>query len=103
MLNLTQVAVINQETLNELINEGECTSIDDVNFSDAQFGDYSQTALIDEDQKYIIYWNDNIHGNPDDFMDGFTSALQHLDIEYLLEEEVKLENDMKEYKGVTYR
>jgi len=36
-------------------------------------------------------------------MDGFTSALQHLDIEYSLEEEVKLDSDMKEYKGVTYR
>jgi len=103
MLNLTQVAIINKETLDELINEGECTSINDVRFSDAQFGDYAQTALIDKDQKYIIYWNDNIHGNPDDFMDGFTSALQHLDIEYLLEEKVKLESDMKEYKGIAYR
>ena len=103
MINLTQVAVIDQETLDELINEGECTSIDDVDFNDAQFGDYAQTALVNEDQKYIIYWNDNIHGNPDDFIDGFTSALQHLDIEYLLEEKVKLKSDMKEYKGVTYR
>ena len=103
MINLTQVAVIDQELLEELINDGECTSIEDVKFDDVQFEDYAQTALVNEDQKYIIYWNDNIHGNPDDFMDGFTSALQHLDIEYSLEEEVKLDSDMKEYKGVTYR
>jgi len=102
MLNLTQVAVIDQEYLDELIEDGECTSVEDVIFDDIQCGDYAQTALIDEDQKYIIYWNDNIHGHPDDFIDGFTSALEHLDIEYSLEKEVKLDNDMKIYQGVTY-
>jgi len=102
MLNLTQIAVIDQELLDELINDGECTSIKDVNFEDVQFGDYAQTALVDEDRKWIIYWNDNIHGNPDDFLDGFTNALEHLDIEYSLETEVRMDTDMKGYKGVTY-
>jgi len=36
MINLTQVAVIDQELLEELINDGECTSIEDVKFDDVQ-------------------------------------------------------------------
>ena len=102
MLNLLEVSVTDREMVDDMVKEGECNSIEDLDPELLQEYDYAQTALIDEDRKYIIYWNDNMHGHPEDFINGFTSALEHLDIEYSIEKEVMLDYELEEYSGAKY-
>jgi len=63
-------------------------------------GDYAQTAILVNDE--IIYWNDNIHHNPDIFMSGFMKALGLSGVGYEFEEIVMYAKDLEGYKGCKY-
>lgn len=104
MINLEQIAVISKDDLQEWINDGSCTSIEDLDFDLVQEYDYAQTALVDVDKRHIIYWNDNIHSNPDAFIEAFTSALTHTGQEYNIDKYCMLDKDLlaKNYSGDKY-
>lgn len=103
MANLIKAAVIEKDVLESFIQDGYCTSIDDLSFDDATGFDYAQTALIDNDINKILYWEDNIHGNPDDYISAFTDALIHYGIEYSIIEKVYKYDDLKKLSGQRYR
>lgn len=102
MLNLLVVSVIDKERLEELIQEGKCTSISDLDPSVPQGYDYAETALIDSDKNHIIYWNDNIHEHPSDFINAFTTALKYTNIKYLTKKLCMLNNTLKKFSGEKY-
>lgn len=104
MLILQQIAIVPEENLITLIDEEICTSIKDCPFDEIQEFDYAQTALLDVDRGYIIYWNDNIHCNPNLYIDAFTEALSYSGVDYKIKQVVELEDDFKnkKYNGETY-
>lgn len=103
MLILLHVAVVNEVNLQYMIDCGECTSIEDCNFDTVQEFDYAQTALIDEGKNHIIYWNDNIHSDPDLYIKAFIQALKYTNINYKIIEVVMKEEDVRNnFKGERY-
>lgn len=63
-MNLLKVHVLEKEDLEILIQDGECTSIEDIVCENTDFEwDYHQMALINEDTGERLIWNDNVHTN----------------------------------------
>lgn len=62
--------------------------------------DYAQTAIIVNNE--IVYWNDNIHGNPDDYIRGFLKSLELSKVKYDKKEVIKYAKDLEILKGVKY-
>ena len=103
MLNFLKIAIVTDYNLKVMINSGDCTSIVDCPFDIAQEFDYAQTAFVDVERNYIIYWSDNIHSDPDMYIEAFTDALSYVNVEYTIEKVVMMSKDVKEkYKGVEY-
>lgn len=64
--------------------------------------DYAQYALVDEDNKYIFFWDDNIHSDIKEFMNGFKTALKSMNFNFIINKKYIYEKDLKKYKGVRY-
>lgn len=103
MLNLLHISVLDEDSLNIFIEEDGYKYIKDIPFDEAQSFDYAQTALVDKDEKHILYWNDNIHCRPDLYVEAFLEALRYAGVEYSCEKIVMIEEDLKDYSGKTYR
>ncbi len=84
MINLLQIAVIEESNLQKLIDQKWCKGVDDCDFVLAQEFDYAETMLVDEDNKLVLYRDDNIHSSPQTFIDGFTKALDHMCVKYTI-------------------
>lgn len=98
------VSIANKQDLESLIEEGECTSIEDCDWESLQNFDYAQQAIIDIEKKDILYWNDNIHSNPQEFMDGFKLGLDHSGVKYEIKKAIMTSEELhnSEYTGVSY-
>lgn len=57
MLNLLQISVLDEDSINVFIDEEGYNSIQDIPFYEAQSFDYAQTALVDKDKKFVLYFN----------------------------------------------
>ena len=85
MLKLTRYAMYDNEIAEELLIECDIKK-DDIQYLDVTEYDYSDVAIVNENTKEILYFNDNTHGYPDDFLEGFEKCLKHLCVEYKLDE-----------------
>jgi hypothetical protein len=103
VLHILRVAVVENDILEELIKNEDCTSINDLAFDIPRGYDYAQTALVDEYEKHVLFWGDNIHENPDDYIDGFIHALNYTNENYTIKNIVMLYDDLKNYSGKKYR
>lgn len=102
--NFLRVSVANEDTLKILIKEGICNSIKDCDFHVLQEFDYAEMALLDIDKKHIIYWDDNIHSNPKEYISAFIDGLKYGNVNYNLEDVVMMDSELysEEYIGKKY-
>lgn len=100
MLNLARVSVISESDLKMFIENGDCTCFEDVDFEISQEYEYAVLALVDLDKKNVIYKNDNVHGNPKTFIEGFIKALEYNNIEYTIKDIVMMKKTLEEYNYI---
>lgn len=65
--------------------------------------DYAQLALVDEDNKNIMFWSDNIHTSFSELIIGFKLAFDATQIKYKLKRAYIYNEDLRNmYSGVAY-
>jgi hypothetical protein len=62
--------------------------------------DYAQTAIIVNDK--VIYWADNIHNHPDEFINGFYKGLAVSNIDYEINKIIMYARDLYKMEGGKY-
>lgn len=72
-----------------------------MDFNDAAFGDYIVHAIYDCDTETCIFHNDNIHDNPDDFLEGVCEGVRLAAADVVIEQAVIfLEEDEDPYNFI---
>ena len=109
MINLLKVNVFTDYDIENVVNNGEIESLEkpeDIKYIKDEVDcdwDYAQTALIDIDKNEILYWNDNIHDDPDKTISDFTDGLKYAKVEFSLITGYIYDKDLREnYTGVKY-
>lgn len=62
--------------------------------------DNIEVALVDVDTNTTIMKNDNYHGKPSEYMQGFFDALDHMDVEYNVEKQIAM--SYKDYRSAPW-
>ena len=80
MKKYTRYGMYNEWVKEKLASRGK--DIDNIKFTDIENYDYTDNAIVNEDTKEILYFNDNIHAHPDEFEDGFLPGLRQVNAEF---------------------
>lgn len=62
--------------------------------------DNIEVALVDVDKNVTIMRNDNYHGKPSEYMEGFFEALDYMDVEYEVEKQIAM--SYEDYKSAPW-
>lgn len=100
-----KVHVLEDEDLEALIEDGSCTSLEDLDVNETDFNwDYHQIVLVDDDKKERIIWQDNMHSNVEDNIESFIDGFKYAGNEAEVDEIAMMYDDvLNNYGGVTYR
>lgn len=103
-MKFKRIHVLEKEDLDDIIKCGECTCLENIDVKKTDFcWDYAQTALVNEDDKKCIIWNDNIHSDVTDDIDNFLDGIKYTGVNIDVEECVMLSSALKEkYLGARY-
>ena len=95
------ITIIEDYELLDMIAFKECTSIKDCDPEVAYEYDYAERALVDEDDN-LIYKNDNMHGDPDKWIQAFLKGLNYANLKYEISSITMLKKDF-EYQNLTIK
>jgi hypothetical protein len=107
-MKFLKIHVLEPEDLKMLIEDGECTSINDIDCNKVDFTwDYHQVVLLDTQSNMRLYWNDNMHTHIEDdighFIKGVEYALSKYGETVEVQETAMLQADVENnYGGVEY-
>ncbi len=105
-MEFLKIHVLTEDDLSMLIEEGSCTSINDIDCSQCDFNwDYHQIALVDItcDRNNRIMWNDNIHTNIEENIENFLDGIRHTGLTPIVTEIVMMEDDLRNnFTGTLY-
>lgn len=103
-MKFLKIHVLTDEDLADLIENEECTSMNDIDCKKVDFSwDYHQIALVSIENSECLIWNDNVHTFVENDISNFLDGIRFTGTEVEIEEIAMLDSDIRNlYRGVIY-